>query len=231
MKYVVTALFCMLAFSLFALPTQQQATREKLPSTPLQGFTASSAQQERALESEFRAIPNADNLREYMRLMSSHPHHVGSPWDKQNAEWMLARFQEWGWDAHIENFDVLFPTPKERHIELLEPTKFVAKLQEPPLPDDPTSNQQAEQLPPYNAYSIDGDVTGELVYVNYGTRDDYEELDKLGISVKGAIVIARYGGSWRGIKPKVAAEHGAVGCIIYSDPADDGFGEGDVYPV
>lgn len=227
MKYLISLLLAVAAFSV-AL-SQEQGSSEKRPSS-LQGFTASSAQQERDWENKFRAIPSTDNLREYMRLMSSHPHHVGSPWDKQNAEWMLARFKEWGWDAHIENFDVLFPTPKERHLELLEPTKFVAKLQEPPLPNDPTSNQQAEQLPPYNAYSIDGDVTGELVYVNYGTRDDYEELDKLGISVKGAIVIARYGGSWRGIKPKVAAEHGAVGCIIYSDPADDGFAEGDVYP-
>ena len=230
MKFVLNAFLCVLVLFLITLPAQQQAPGEKLPSTPLQGFTANSAQQERDWEKKFRAIPSADNLREYMRLMSSHPHHVGSPWDRQNAEWMLARFQEWGWDVHIENFDVLFPTPKERHLELLEPARFVARLQEPPIAGDPTSNQQAEQLPPYNAYSIDGDVTGPLVYVNYGTRDDYEQLDKFGISVKGAIVIARYGGSWRGIKPKVAAEHGAVGCIIYSDPADDGFAEGDVYP-
>ncbi|HKE30154.1 MAG TPA: transferrin receptor-like dimerization domain-containing protein [Candidatus Angelobacter sp.] len=228
MKSLLLAL--LMAFFLAASPAQQQTVGEKLPSIPLQGFTASSAQAERTWESKFRAIPDTNNLREYMRLMSSHPHHVGSPWDKQNAEWMLARFKEWGWDAHIENFDVLFPTPKERHIELLGPTRFVAKLEEPPIAVDPTSNQQAEQLPPYNAYSIDGDVTGPLVYVNYGTRDDYEQLDRFGISVKGAIVMARYGNSWRGIKPKVAAEHGAVGCIIYSDPADDGFAEGEVYP-
>ena len=226
----LAALACVVALSLSVWPFQQHKVGEKLPSTALQGFTASSAQSERDWESKFRAIPSPDSLREYMRLMSSHPHHVGSPWDQKNAEWMLAKFKEWGWDAHIENFDVLFPTPKERHLELLEPTKFIAKLEEPPIPDDPTSNQQAEQLPPYNAYSIDGDVTGPLVYVNYGTRDDYEQLEKFGISVKGAIVIARYGGSWRGIKPKVAAEHGAIGCIIYSDPADDGFAQGDTYP-
>ena len=111
---------------------------------------------------------------------------------------------------------------------LVEPTKFTAKLQEPALAIDPTSNQQAEQLPTYNAYSGDGDVTAPLVYVNYGIPDDYEKLERLGISVKGAIVIARYGNSWRGIKPKVAAEHGAVGCLIYSDPADDGYVQGDV---
>jgi N-acetylated-alpha-linked acidic dipeptidase len=103
-------------------------------------------------------------------------------------------------------------------------------MQEPILPMDPTSNQTAEQLPTYNAYSADGDVTAPLVYVNKGMREDYEQLDRLGISVKGAIVIARYGGGWRGIKPKVAAEHGAVGCIIYSDPEGDGYYNGDDYP-
>ncbi|MGE5323624.1 MAG: M28 family metallopeptidase, partial [Actinomycetota bacterium] len=127
-------------------------------------------------------------------------------------------------------FNVLFPTPKERVLELVAPTKYVAKLQEPPIPVDPTSSQTSEQLPTYNAYSIDGDVTAPLVYVNYGLRKDYEELDRLGISVKGAIVIARYGNSWRGIKPKIAAMHGAIGCILYSDPRDDGYYQDDVFP-
>src|SRR5437868_1122621 len=165
-----------------------------------------------------------------MQRLSARPHHVGSAYDKQNAEWIRAKFQEFGFDAKIEAFYVLFPTPKERVVELVAPTKFVAKLQEPAVPQDPTSNQQAEQLPTYNAYSADGDVTAPLIYVNYGMRDDYEELDRRGVSVKGAIVIARYGGGWRGIKPKVAAEHGAVGCLIYSDPADDGYAEGEVFP-
>ena len=125
---------------------------------------------------------------------------------------------------------MLFPTPRVRVLELTAPTKYTAKLAEPPLADDPTSSQTAEQLPTYNAYSADGDVTGQLVYVNYGVPDDYEELERRGIDVKGKIVIARYGGSWRGIKPKVAAEHGAIGCIIYSDPRDDGYFEGEAYP-
>ena len=165
-----------------------------------------------------------------MKRLTAQPHHVGSAYDKDNAEWMLAKMKEWGLDAHIENFDVLFPTPRERVVELVEPTKFKAALQEPSVAVDPTSNQQAEQLPTYNAYSADGDVTAPLVYVNYGVPDDYEKLDRLGVSVKGAIVIARYGGSWRGIKPKVAAEHGAVGCIIYSDPRDDGYFKDEVFP-
>jgi hypothetical protein len=155
---------------------------------------------------------------------------VGSPYDRENAEWILAKFKEWGLDASIETFDVLFPTPKQRLVELVAPTHFKARLDEPTLSVDPTSSQKAEQLPTYNAYSRDGDVTAPLVYVNYGLPDDYERLERLGVSVKGAIVIARYGNSWRGIKPKVAAEHGALGCIIYSDPRDDGYFGGAVFP-
>ncbi len=162
--------------------------------------------------------------------MSARPHNVGSPYDKDNAEWILSQFKSWGLDAQIETFTVLYPTPKSRKLELLGPKPYTAKLVEPPVPGDPTSSQQSEQLPTYNAYSIDGDVTAPLVYVNYGIPEDYEQLDRMGISVKGAIVIARYGNSWRGIKPKVAAEHGAIGCIIYSDPRDDGYFEGDVFP-
>src|SRR3989449_810079 len=200
------------------------------PTGDLRGFTTESAKAQREWEAKFRAIPSPDSLREYMRRLSARPHHVGSPYDKDNAEWLLAKFKSFGLDARIETFDVLFPTPKERVVELVAPTTFRAKLQEPPVPGDPTSSQQAEQLPTYNAYSIDGDVTAPLVYVNYGVPADYERLARLGVSVKGAIVIARYFGSWRGIKPKVAAEHGAVGCIIYSDPRDDGYTQGDVYP-
>ena len=197
---------------------------------PLYGFTAASSHAERGWENKFRAIPDPKIMRDSMQRLSARPHHVGSPYDKQNAEWILSQFKSWGLDAQIETFDVLFPTPKERLVELVEPSHYTAKLQEPPVPQDPTSNQQSEQLPTYNAYSIDGDVTAPLVYVNYGIPRDYEELDRLGVSVKGAIVIARYGNSWRGIKPKVAAEHGAVGCIIYSDPRDDGYYEDDVFP-
>jgi N-acetylated-alpha-linked acidic dipeptidase len=188
------------------------------------------AQQGQAWDVRFRAIPDARNIGEYVRIMSARPHHLGSPYGKQTAEWILARFKEWGWDAQIENYDVLFPTPKERLVEMVEPTTFRLALEEPPVAVDPTSSQKAEQLPPFNAYSIDGDVTGPLIYVNYGLPSDYEELDRRGISVKGAIVIARYGASWRGIKPKVAAERGAIGCLIYSDPRDDGYFVDGVFP-
>src|SRR5258708_2018133 len=197
---------------------------------PLQGFTRNSSATERQWEAKFRVLPSPDNQREYMSRLTARPHHVGSLYDKENAEWILSKFKEWGWDAKIETFDVLFPTPKERLLEMVEPTRFTAKLQEPQLPVDPTSRQQSEQLPSYNAYSVDGDVTAPLIFVNYGLPKDYEQLDLLGISVKGAIVIAKYGHSWRGINPKVAAEHGAIGCLIYSDPGDDGYFLDNVFP-
>jgi N-acetylated-alpha-linked acidic dipeptidase len=198
---------------------------------PLYGYSADSSRTERQWEEKMRAIPDPKNLRAYMERLTARPHNVGSPYDKDNAEWILAKFKEFGLNAQIETFSVLFPTPKERLVELVEGgPHFTAKLQEPPLPEDPTSNQTAEQLPTYNAYSIDGDVTAPLVYVNYGVPEDYEVLERRGVSVKGAIVIARYGHSWRGIKPLVGAEHGAVGCIIYSDPRDDGYSGGAVFP-
>src|SRR5256884_457176 len=200
------------------------------PTTDLRGYSTDAAKAERDWEAKLRAIPSPDSLREYMRRLSARPHHVGSPYDKDNAEWILAKFKSFGLDGRIETFDVLFPTPKERVGGLVAPTKFVANLQEPPVAGAPPSSRLAEQLPTYNAYSIDGDVTAPLVYVNYGVPADYEQLERMGISVKGAIVIARYFGSWRGIKPKVAAEHGAVGCIIYSDPREDGYAHGEVYP-
>jgi N-acetylated-alpha-linked acidic dipeptidase len=208
----------------------QSAQIPPVDTSGLAGYSSQSSQTERAWEKKLQAGVLPENLRQNMQRLSARPHHVGSPYDKDNADWILSKFKEWGFDAHIETFQVLFPTPKERIVEMIEPTRFRAKLQEPAVPGDPTSSQIAEQLPTYNAYSSDGDVTAPLVYVNYGNREDYEQLDRLGISVKGAIVIARYGEGWRGIKPKVAAEHEAIGCIIYSDPKDDGFFKGDEYP-
>lgn len=188
------------------------------------------AQRPPAWDERYRALPEAAAIGQYMQRLSARPHFVGSPYNKDNAEWMLARFTEWGWDAKLETYDVLFPTPKERLLEMTAPTRFKAGLEEPAVAVDPTSNQKAEQLPTYNAYSVDGDVTGPVVYVNYGRPEDYDELEAAGVSVKGAIVIARYGGSFRGTKPKIAAEHGAIGCLIYSDPRDDGYFTDAVFP-
>jgi N-acetylated-alpha-linked acidic dipeptidase len=217
----LTSFLALVTATLFAQPTNDR---------PLLGFTTATAAKERALESQLDAKMNRDELRNWMQRLAARPHHLGSDYDRQNAEFIASLFRSFGYDTHIEEFQVLFPTPRKRVLELIAPEPYTAKLFEPPLPQDATSGQSSEQLPVYNAYSIDGDVTGDLVYVNYGVPADYEQLERDGVDVKGKIVIARYGGSWRGIKPKVAAEHGAVGCVIYSDPRDDGYFQGDVYP-
>jgi N-acetylated-alpha-linked acidic dipeptidase len=221
----LAVVFAALGFGALAQPAPPASTPP-----PLFGFSAEAAAAERELETRFDAALSAADQEEWMRRLTAHPHPVGSPWGKENAEFMAGLFRSWGYETAIEEFQVLFPTPRTRLLEMTAPTRFTASLTEPALAEDATSGQAAEQLPPYNAYSIDGDVTGALVYVNYGVPKDYEELERRGIDVKGKVVLARYGGSWRGIKPKVAAEHGAVGCIIFSDPSGDGYWWGDVYP-
>src|SRR5688572_20836867 len=197
----------------------------------IMGFSEANAKSQLDWEKQFDAQLSAKNQDTWMQFLTSHPHHVGSPQGKANADYMVNLFRSWGYQTEIAEYHVLFPTPKTRVLELLGSKPYKAKLDEPALKEDRTSGQKSEQLPPYNIYSADGDVTAELVYVNRGIPADYDELERMGISVKGKIVIAKYGGSWRGIKPKVAYEHGAIGCIIYSDPLDDGYAEGDVYPV
>jgi len=183
-----------------------------------------------ALESRFDAAIDAKEMTGWLKRMSSEPNQVGSPHDKANAEWELAQFQKFGWDAHIETFDVLYPTPISETVELLGPKPFKATLQEKPIPGDSSATAKDYALPAYLAFQGDGDVTAPIVYVNYGMQDDYKTLQRLGISVKGKIVVARYGAGWRGLKVKLAEEHGAIGCLIYSDPADDGYGVEAVYP-
>ncbi|MFM7428990.1 MAG: M28 family metallopeptidase [Flammeovirgaceae bacterium] len=194
------------------------------------GYSKESAEAQLKAEEKFDSYLSTKNIEDWIKRLSARPHHVGSPYGKVNAEYMRDLFKSWGYDAELETYYVLFPTPKSRLLELMGSNPYKAKLEEPALKEDGTSNQKSEQLPVYNCWSPDGDVTGELVFVNYGVPDDYIQLERMGIDVKGKIVIAKYGGSWRGIKPKVAQEHGAIGCIIYSDPQGDGYFQGDVYP-
>ena len=197
----------------------------------MSGFTPAHAVQERALEAQFDAALRPSDLRDWMHRLTLHPHHTGSAYDKANMDYIMGLYRSWGFEAHEERFDVLFPTPKRRLLEMTAPATYRAALAEDVLASDATSKQRNEILPTYNAYSPDGDVRGKLVYVNYGLQADYAVLAEHGIDVRGKIVIARYGHAWRGIKPKVAAEHGAIGCILYTDPADDGYGKGDAYPA
>lgn len=197
--------------------------------SPIRGFPIEAVRQQRQWEQKFLALPEAARIRTYMQRMASEPHHAGSAGSRAVAEYAVGLLKEWGLDARIENYEALLPYPTSRVVEMTAPVRYTAKLKEPAVSADPDSGD-ADQLPTYNAYSGSGDVTAPLVYVNYGLPDDYDYLKRQGIDVKGKIVIARYGRSWRGTKPKVAAEHGAVACIIYSDPRDDGYFQGDIYP-
>ncbi|MEO5599438.1 MAG: transferrin receptor-like dimerization domain-containing protein [Cyclobacteriaceae bacterium] len=216
--------YALLIFLLISLQASSQ-------NQTLSGFTQDNAVTEWQAEQKFDSFLKASNLRQWMKNLSARPHHLGSEYGKKNAEMIRDYFRSWGYEAEIETFEVLFPTPRVRYLELTSPTRYKARLAEPALREDATSAQIKEQLPVYNCWSPDGDVSGELVFVNYGVPDDYEYLERLGIDVKGKIVIAKYGGSWRGIKPKVAQEHGAIGCILYSDPKEDGYFQGEAYPL
>jgi N-acetylated-alpha-linked acidic dipeptidase len=230
MKFMRIRIAHLILITGFCLTLSAAQTSSPSQQRPLQGFDGAGTDRERLLEKQFDSFLKKDEARDWMKRLSARPHHIGSPYGKENAEFIASLYRSWGYETEIERFDVLFPTPLSRILEMTAPEKFTAKLEEAVLQEDSTSGQRSEQLPTYNAYSVNGDVTGQLVYVNYGVPQDYETLDRYGIDVRGKIVIARYGGSWRGIKPKVAAEHGAIGCIIYSDPRDDGYFEGDVYP-
>lgn len=207
------------------LPRVSQAA-----SAPL-GFTPAQSAGQLAREAAYDASLKAENLRKWSRDMTTRPHHLGSPKAKENAEFVASLFRKWGYETEIEVFHVLFPTPKTRELSLIRPYPFKASLTEKIVAaDSAAAALEKEALPPYNAYSGDGEVVGALVYVNQGLPSDYEVLERHGIDVKGKIAIARYGGSWRGIKVKVAAEKGAIGCIIYNDPMDDGYTQGGAYP-
>ncbi len=218
MKSVLSLFVCAL------LPASSYAQ-----SAGMRGFLTKDVSDEQKLEQQAQAVPDSTRLRQYLEFIASQPHQAGSPRSKAIAEHILGMMKEWGLDAHIEEFEALMPYPTVRQVEVVGPKRYAAKLKEPVVPQDPNSGD-ANQLPTYNAYGASGDVTGEVVYANFGVPEDYDWLTKQGISVKGKIVITRYGKSWRGIKPKVAAEHGAIACLIYSDPHEDGYFNGDVYP-
>ncbi|MGD8279174.1 MAG: M28 family peptidase [Gemmatimonadota bacterium] len=209
---------------LMLMPVARPATAQSI-----RGFPAGMVEMQRGRERAAWAIPRADTLRARLLLLSEQPHHAGSPMSREVAEQVLARFRSFGLEARIERFEAMMPVPLSRTAELVAPERHTLMLAEPEIGEDKDSGDGG-QLPTYNAYSPDGDVTGEVVYVNYGTPEDYAVLDSLGINVRGRIVLARYGRSWRGIKPKVAAEHGAIATLIYSDPRDDGYWVNDVYP-
>lgn len=215
----------------FLLPIAALAAYAQAPAiAPLRGFLPDQWKTQHDLEEQAKAVPQAERLRIYMDRMAAKPHHAGSPGSKAVADYLVALLTEWGFDTRIETFQALIPYPTTRTVEMTSPVRFRAKLAEPPIPEDPATSQE-NQLPTFNAYAASGDVTAPLVYVNYGQPEDFEYLKKMGVDVKGKIAIVRYGRSWRGLKPKLAQDNGAVGCLIYSDPREDGFFQNDVYPL
>ena len=194
------------------------------------GFDQGATQKQRQLETQFDNRISAVEQDAWLKKFSEKPHHVGSAEGKQIAEEVARLMTSWGYDTEIKEYEILLPTPRERLLELTYPSSFTASLEEAALPEDLSTSERTELLPPYNAFSRDGDVEGELVFINYGRPEDHALLERYGISLRGKIAIAKYGKSWRGIKPKLAAEKGAIGTIIYSDPADDGYVVGDTYP-
>ena len=217
------------ALAALALIAASASAADSSGQAPPLGFVPTAGADELGLEQRFDGELNPADQRAWLQQLSAEPNQVGSPHDRANAERLRDLMSSWGWQTQIETFQVLFPTPRRESLELVSPGHFTASLHEPPVPGDATSSITSG-LPPYNAYGGDGDVTGPLVYVNYGMQDDYKELARHGVDVRGKIVIARYGGGWRGLKPKLAQEHGAIGCIIYSDPRDDGYFAGEPYP-
>ena len=212
------------ALVLFFIFTQQ------LNAETFIGFSDEGTALQKQIESDYDKNINAVEMDEWMRYLSKEPHHVGSEAGKKNAKYIADLFNSWGFKVEIEEYHVLIPTPLVRELSLISPSTYKATLTEESLIEDPSTFVRESLLPPYNAFSIDGEVEGELVFVNYGMPQDYEILERYGIDVEGKIAIAKYGRSWRGIKPKLAGEKGAIATLIYSDPADDGYGKGDVYP-
>jgi N-acetylated-alpha-linked acidic dipeptidase len=196
----------------------------------LDGFTPEESARQRRLEEQFNAVPSAASARAHLKLLTAEPHVAGTREDYATALYVRDQLRSYGLTADLEEYQVLLPYPKQPSIvELLAPRRARLKVQEPALSLDPTSSSR-KIIPLFNGYSAAGDVSAQLVYVNYGLPNDYEALKKVGVDVRGRIAIARYGSSFRGVKAKVAEQHGAVGLIIYSDPADDGYMQGDVYP-
>jgi N-acetylated-alpha-linked acidic dipeptidase len=199
-------------------------------SANLDGFTSEGSTTERRWEEEFRALPAPNSAREHLRRLTAEPHVAGTKEDYATAVYVRDHIRSYGISSELKEYDVLLPYPKQPSIvELISPRRERLAVKEAAIAADPSSSN-LKIIPLFNGYSPSGDVTAPLVYVNYGLPPDYEALKKLGVEVKGKIAIARYGNSFRGVKAKVAEDHGAIGLIIYSDPADDGYMQGDVYP-
>jgi N-acetylated-alpha-linked acidic dipeptidase len=205
----------------FALPLGAQTTS---------GYSPQSATAERAAEADVITRPSPSIASAHSKFLSLQPHMAGTPAQARTRDYVVSQMKSWGLETEVRSYRIWMPHPLSTRVWRIAPDLTELNLQEGPIPEDTTS-VSFPQVTPFNGYGAAGDVRGEVVYVNYGLIEDYAQLDSMGVSVKGKIAIARYGRSFRGIKAREAEKHGAVGLMIYSDPADDGYVRGDVYPV
>ncbi len=198
--------------------------------TTIDGFSAERSTAERRWEEQFRSIPDPKSAREHLRRLTAEPHIAGTKEDYNTAVYVRDQLRSYGLSADLKEYEVWLNYPNAPTVlELITTRRQPLSVKEVAVPGDPSSSHP-KISPLFNGYSASGDVTGPVVYANYGLPNDYEDLKKAGVDVKGKIVIVRYGNSFRGVKAKVAEQNGAIGCIIYSDPEDDGYMQGDVFP-
>ncbi len=209
-------------------PAAQTASAATQP-PQMEGFGRTRSAAEAQLEKQFLAIPDAARAESNLRQLTSTPHLAGTEASHRVAEWLRDQYRSYGFDADIESYSVWLPMPREIKLELVKPKHENLATPEPPIPGD-LDTWSKHVTPDYNDYSPSGDITAPVVYVNYGMAQDYRELARLGVSVDGKIVIARYGRGYRGIKALLAEQHHASGLVLYSDPQDDGYAAGDPFP-
>jgi len=215
-----------------ALLGQHQEASSSLASTPILGFSAAHAAAEHKLETEFQAIPSSQRAREWHRTFTAEPHPAASERNNQLADFIADEWRKQGWeDVTLRRYDVLHSRPRSVSLEMTTPVQYTASLREDPVDTDPdTKNPAAPGA--YFGYSASGEVTAEVVYAHSGNPEDYDLLRKHGISVKGKIALVRYSNpySYRGFKALTAEREGAAALLIYSDPAEDGYTRGKVFP-
>jgi len=193
------------------------------------GYSPAGAAMQRRLEADAVALPSPTSAAAHARALSREPHVSGTPAQARTRDYVIDRMRSWGLETEVRAYEVWMPHPTSIRVWRVSPDARELSLAEGPVPGD--SSSSLPEVPPINGYGGTGDVTAEVVYVNYGLIEDYATLDSLGVSVRGKVAVARYGRSFRGIKAREAERHGAVALLIYSDPQDDGYVRGDVYPA
>jgi N-acetylated-alpha-linked acidic dipeptidase len=200
-----------------------------LPAQQMTGYSPANATAQRAAEAAAIARPDSARISTLARALADRPHIAGTPAQARTRDLVIDALKDAGLETEVREYEVWLPHTVEYGVWRISPSPRKLDLREGSTPSDPTTVAHPE-YPTVNGYSGTGDATGEVVYVNYGLIEDYAQLDSIGVSMKGKIAIARYGRSFRGIKAREAEKRGALALLMYSDPADDGYVRGEVYP-